>query len=39
MAEIANKLRKVKYMTLNIYNALYKNRESDYPFGFLSQKE
>ena len=26
-------------MTLNIYNTLYKERESDYPFGFLSQKE
>ena len=26
-------------MTLNIYNELYKNRESDYPFGFLSQRE
>lgn len=26
-------------MTLNIYNSLYKSRESDYPFGFLSQRE
>jgi len=26
-------------MTLNIYNELYKSREKDYPFGFLSQRE